>query len=121
QPGDAGLRDEAKYGREAVFLGRPVDVGNAAAGTDVCEARCRTYAHLTEPDQIEQHAVLGDGGARDVVPSTLDREKEAPLADEVQALGIVPSGTRSYSGSRLRPIHTVREPHRLGQLRHRAA
>ena len=89
QAGDADLGDEPEHGREPVLLGRLVDVGEQAPGSDVREPGVGVDGDLAHAGHVEGQAALGDGGAGDVVAAALDAEQQAVVAGEPDGRGDV--------------------------------
>ena len=80
EAGDAGVRDQAAGRREAEGLGRRGRRRPGGAALDPGAAPLRVDPHGAHQRQVEHHAAIADGVARDVVAAAADRHRQAMLA-----------------------------------------
>ena len=113
QPGDAGERDEAERRREAVLLGRPIDVAEEGAGLDAREPRARIHLDRVLAGHVERHAAVGQREAGDVVSSTPDRQLDAVLRDEAHGADDVVDRCGPHDDRGSLRDHAVPQRHRF--------
>ena len=86
QAGHTRGRIDAKRRGEAMCLHGRVEVGEGAAGLDNRPAGAWVYLDAFHQREVDHEAVVADCIARNVVPSTPDRDKEVVPAGEPDGL-----------------------------------
>jgi hypothetical protein len=109
QAGDAGVRDEAENGSQAMELRLTVDVAEEATNLRAGDATRRVHPHAAHERHVEGEPAVAHAEAGDVVTAAFDRERHAVGACEVDAGDDVGSAEAAEHGSRAPVDHAVPE------------
>jgi hypothetical protein len=107
QPGDAGRRNQATGGRQAVYLGLAIEIAPGRAALDPGAPRLGIDVHGVHVRQIDQDAAVARTAARRVVAATAHRGEQPFLTCEVDRGNDVGGAVATCDKRRLLVEHAV--------------
>ncbi len=113
EPADAGGRDEAEHGGQAVQLRLAVDIAQCAAGLRARGVRLRVDPHATHQRQVDHQAAFAYRQAGDVVAATPNRDQQIVLARESKCLHDVHAADAAHDQAGTAVDHAVPDLARL--------
>ena len=114
EAGDAGRRDDPARHDQPERLRGAVDVDPGGAGLHLHLAGRRIHLDLLVRREVDHHAAVAQRRAGDVVATAADRQRQAAVAGEPDALGDVTGVARPDDQGRAPLDHGVPDPARLG-------